>query len=190
MRRATRHSCPDCQDTAFRQVRETLFLQAYPLARRAAQVRSVSASASYTHLEREDIEQEMLLSIWVALPRFERARASLRTFIERVAANSLASALRREAAKKRTWIKGRDSTDDPPTLFLQIEVRLDFHRAMEKLSQTDMRVLELLMEDGPARIARTLGISRPAVYRSINRIRTALTEAGFGNKLRRSRTLC
>ena len=180
MRRETYRSDRKSENQDLRYVRDALFRQAYPFARRAAQVRSAAASAAHAHLEREDVEQEVLVRIWIALARFDRRKASLRTFVERVAANSVASSLRRETAKKRTKSKDHDSVTESRPVLLQIEVRVDFHRALGRLSPTDRRVAGLIAEEGPARIARILRISRSAVYRSIGRIRVALMEAGFG----------
>jgi DNA-directed RNA polymerase specialized sigma24 family protein len=74
-------------------VREALFEQAYPLARRAVQVRA--ASGAMRAGDREDFEQEALLGLWIALRRYDPSRASLRTFVERVTDNRFASLMRR-----------------------------------------------------------------------------------------------
>jgi DNA-directed RNA polymerase specialized sigma24 family protein len=72
------------------------FLAVYPVARRAAEVRTCAAVARTTvaRADRENLEQEALLAVWRALPHYNPSRASLRTFVERVAANRIASLLR------------------------------------------------------------------------------------------------
>jgi biotin operon repressor len=50
---------------------------------------------------------------------------------------------------------------------------------LRTLERTDREVARLLEEYRPAEIALALGISRAAVYRSIDRIREAFIEAGL-----------
>ena len=75
---------------------EATFEQAYPIAARAARVRATAAvvSGAIPVADREDFEQEGLTACWRALPQFDPARASLRTFIERVIASRIASLVR------------------------------------------------------------------------------------------------
>lgn len=161
-------------------IRETLFLEVYPFARRAAQVRSWAATARHTDLEREDLEQEALLSVWAALGRFDLTRASLRTFGESVVATCLASVVRRTRAVKRTKPADYEPPAESLRVLVSIELRIDIQRALRKQSPQDQKVARLLqLEYGPTQIARRLKISRAAVYRSIGRIRAAVQESGF-----------
>ena len=75
---------------------EVTFDQAYPFARRAAQVRAAAAvmTGIIPQADREDFEQEGLAACWRALPRFDPSRASLRTFCERIVAARLATLVR------------------------------------------------------------------------------------------------
>jgi RNA polymerase sigma factor (sigma-70 family) len=160
-------------------VLEEFFLQAYPFARRAAQVRSASAVRKFKELEREDLEQEALLSTWRLLSRFDHTRASLPTFVERVVATSIASVCRGRAAKKRIKHDDSDPPPEPLQLFVRIEFRIDFLRVVARLAPRDRKVALLLVEFSPTQIARSLKTSRQAVYRCINRIRAAFLEGGF-----------
>ena len=58
-----------------------IFLAAHPLARRAAQVRSIRVLGFLRTLglDRDDLEQEALISVWRAVSLFDPTRASLRT---------------------------------------------------------------------------------------------------------------
>jgi RNA polymerase sigma-70 factor (ECF subfamily) len=161
------------------QLREALFLQACPFASRAAQVRAVMAIPRHPDLEREDLEQDALLRLWLALIRFDPARASLRTFVERVVTSSVASLVRRTTAKKRTKTTGCEPAAESLHLLVRVELRLDLHDLLGDLGSRDRRVAGLLMENSPAQVARTLRISRTAVYRSIDRIRAALLGGGY-----------
>ena len=72
------------------------FLAIYPLARRAAKVRTAAAVARATLMpaDREDLEQEALVAVWKSLPNYDPLRASLRTFAERVVATRFVSLMR------------------------------------------------------------------------------------------------
>lgn len=52
-------------------------------------------------LDREDLAQELRLAIWRELRRFDPQRASLATFVDRVAQSTLASLIRYETAQCR-----------------------------------------------------------------------------------------
>ena len=161
---------------------EKLFIAAFPQARRAAEVRSASVMALLcgAAVDREDIKQEVLIGVWTALPRFDPARASLHTFVERVVVSNIASLFRRCRAKKRTNRPDEHLHGESPRLLVAVEFRVDLQRVLGKLASRDQDVARLLVAHGAAEVARRLRISRPAVYRSVNRIRTALVEAGFG----------
>ena len=158
-----------------------LFLQVYSRAIRAADVRSVGLKDALRELafDRDDVRQEMLVRIWIALPAFDPKRGSISTYIEHLVSTSIASLLRRLRTKRRT--KPTDVTEpaEPPDVFLSAEFRLDFERLLRDLSPRDRKVFQLLAENKPAQVARALRISRSAVYRSITRIRKALSTAGF-----------
>lgn len=53
-------------------VPEATFEQAYQHAKRAAEIRSKAAahSLAISPADREDVEQEALIGVWLALPRF------------------------------------------------------------------------------------------------------------------------
>lgn len=160
-----------------RGVRDVLFLEAYPFARRAAQMRAATFPRSI-YEDREDLEQHALVSVWAAIHRFDKSRASLRTFVERIVASSISSISRRMRAEKRT----RPPEFDPPSslqLIVRVELRVDLQRLIGRLCSVDRKVAQLLPECRPTEIAHRLKMSRAAVYRSITRIRTMLQEGGI-----------
>jgi RNA polymerase sigma factor (sigma-70 family) len=165
-------------DAEGRARREELFDLAYPLAQRAAKVRA-SSTPRYDYFDRDDLVQEAVAAVLAALDRYDEPRASLRTFVERVASNGIASTIRRARAEKRTSVDYWPVADSPG-LSLIVELRLDLSRALGTLGRPERRVARLLEEYRPAEIARALGISRTAVYRSIDRIRETFIEAGLG----------
>lgn len=160
---------------------KSLFLEAYPVARRAVQVRSAMFARvlRLAGLDRDDLEQELLLELFRALTRFDPTRASLPTYVDRVIAAKGISMIRREKAQKR-----RKTADipilNPAEISTNIELRVEIYRTLMPLSKFERRVARLLLSDyRPAEIARELLISRAAVYRGMDRIRDALRERGF-----------
>jgi RNA polymerase sigma factor (sigma-70 family) len=130
-------------------------------------------------VDRDDVRQEVFITLWAALPRFDPGRASLRTFVERIATTCMVSILRRVTAKKRTQPADYERARDPRQFLVSFEFYLDLDKVLGKLRRRDRRLAQLLLENSPAQVARTLRISRSAVYRSIERIRAALLEAGY-----------
>jgi RNA polymerase sigma-70 factor (ECF subfamily) len=159
---------------------EAAFQQAYPMALRAARVRSAAAvaTAGLPVDEREDLEQEALMGVWRALPRYDPSRASLRTFIERVIANRFASLLRaRRRQPKVESLEGQylGTRDGIP----MVEFRNDLQRVVDSLPERDRRLIPCLMEYNPTEASRSLGIARSTVYERIRRIRMAFVGAGL-----------
>ncbi len=160
---------------------EAAFQQAYPIALRAAQVRSAAcvATAGLPAAEREDLEQEALMWVWRALPHYDPSRSSLRTFIERVIANRFASLLRARRRQLRL-VPLEDQHLATRDGIPMVEFRSDLQRVEGSLPECDRRLLPLLMEYNPTDASRELGIARSTVYQRIRRIRAAFADAGFG----------
>ncbi len=158
-----------------------IFVEADPLARRAAQVHSARAvrALRIVGVDRDDLEQEALISVWRALSRFDPSRASLRTYVERIVRSTAASVLRKTCSQKRT--PSGMSHSRPLQILSSIELRIDIDRILNGVGAHDQRLARLLAEHTPAEVARIVGTSRPSVYRCITRIRIALMEGGHGS---------
>jgi RNA polymerase sigma-70 factor (ECF subfamily) len=155
--------------------------QALPLAMRAVQVRGAAAVASgrVTPADREDLEQEALLGLWLALRRYDASRASLRTFLECVADKRFASLLRRR--RSPVLIEHLDghriaTADGIPA----VQFHVDFERVLAPLGDSDRMLALLLVDHGPTEISRMLGVARSTVYARMARLRRAFLEAGYG----------
>ena len=160
---------------------DTNFERALPLALRAVQVRAAAAVATGRTLaaDREDLEQEALLGLWRALRRYDASRASLRTFLERVADKRFASLLRHR--RSPVVIERLDglqfaTADGIPA----VQFHVDFERVLAQLGDPDRVLALLLMEHGPTEISRMLGIARSNVYARLARLRRAFRQAGYG----------
>jgi len=155
--------------------------QVLPLALRAVQVRAAAAVASgrTPAADREDLEQEAFLGLWTALRRYDASRASLRTFLERVADKRFASLLRRRQSP--VVIDRLDghrfaTADGIPA----VQFHVDFERVLAPLGDPDRKLALLLIDHGPTEISRMLGIARSTVYARMARLRRAFREAGYG----------
>jgi RNA polymerase sigma-70 factor (ECF subfamily) len=155
--------------------------QVLPLALRAVQVRAAAAVATgrATAADRKELEQEALLGLWMALPHYDASRASLRTFLERVADKRFASLLRRRQSPfviERLDGHRFATPDGIPV----VQLHVDFERVLAPLSDPDRKLALLLIDHGPTEISRMLGIARSTVYARIARLRRAFREAGYG----------
>jgi RNA polymerase sigma factor (sigma-70 family) len=160
---------------------ELAFLQAFPHALRAARARYASAIALYGNgvLDLEDIQQEAVIAVWLALKRFDSDKASLRTFVERVVTSTVQSQLRRSRAAKRTKRDLPARATGSLELLVRIDFQLDLRSVLRGLTTQDRQVAYLVCEYRAAEVARILNVSRASVHRSIHRIRTTLQEVGF-----------
>jgi RNA polymerase sigma factor (sigma-70 family) len=160
---------------------EATFEQAYPIAVRAAKVRSTAAVASgaIRVADREDIEQEGLTACWRALPKFDPGRASLRTFIERVVASHITSLLR-SARRSPAFLPLSDA--QPPLIQSEAraqEFQADFERLSAAFGCPDRQLVLLLLEHSPAEVGRMMGIPPTTIHGRLVRLRRTFTEAGM-----------
>jgi RNA polymerase sigma factor (sigma-70 family) len=163
---------------------EATFEQAYPIAARAAKVRATAAvvSGAIPGADREDFEQEGLTACWRALPQFDPARASLRTFVEHVVAARLASLIRsanRVPASQPLDSASRCHVDSG---IGSLELHADVWRLLNLLSDGDRHLVLLLMEYSPSEASRLLGIARSTVYERIQRLRRTFADAGLASE--------
>jgi len=161
-------------------VNDEVLGRAYPLARRAAEVRAAAAVAtgSVPAHEYDDIAQELLVAVWRALPRYDATRASLRAYIERVVATQFTSLMRSRSRQPRlesTEVHQPVGLDGIPA----IERRIDIERASACLPDRDRRLAALFVDHTPTEASRALRISRSTVYEGSGRIRVAFTAAGL-----------
>lgn len=129
--------------------------------------------------DREDLLQEVALSIWQALPRF-RGDSSVRTFVLRIAHNKGIDHVVRERMRSRrvTGEPVREPADTAPGPDMLISGRQTEERLMEAvrtLSLGRRQVLTLALEGlTHAEIAHVLGISESNVGVRLHRARSDL----------------
>ncbi len=141
----------------------------------------VAASHARSASEREDLLQEIALSLWRALPRF-REEASLRTFAYRVARNCAIDHLR----KRRTIVAAGELVDQRPRAEDVLDRRGDRQRlldAIQALPLSQRHVLTLQLEGlSYAEIAEVIGITEKNVSARLSRARKTLRERLGGTR--------
>jgi RNA polymerase sigma-70 factor (ECF subfamily) len=149
--------------------------------------------------EAEDLVQETMLRAWKARDRYDQARASVRTWLYRIAANACLSALQGRA--RRPLPSGLGAPSDDPRAPLtpafdipwlqpfpdarfdigaRADLRLALVAAMQVLPPRQRAVLMLreVLDFSAAEVAAQLGTTVPAVNSALQRARAALAEAG------------
>ena len=140
----------------------------------------VRMAASYTNTaaDRDDLVQEMALSLWRALPHF-RGECSARTFLFRVAHNRAVTYLVRRRASP-SGVEGidlADSAPDPETGVMRGQQGERLRRAVHSLPLPYRQVVTLMLEDMEyGEIAQVLGISESNVGARLTRARQMLRD--------------
>ncbi|WP_226899989.1 sigma-70 family RNA polymerase sigma factor [Nonomuraea phyllanthi] len=149
--------------------------------------------------EAEDQVQETMLRAWKARDRYDAGRASLRTWLYRIATNVCLTALEGRARRPLPSGLGAPS-DDPqaplapvfdipwlqpfPDARVEVGVRADMRLALVAAMQTlparqrAVLLLREVLEFSAAEVAVQLGTTVPAVNSALQRARAALAEAG------------
>ena len=149
--------------------------------------------------EAEDLVQETMLRAWKARDRYDSTRASVRTWLYRIATNACLTALEGRARRPLPSGLGAPSEDpgapltpafDIPWLQPIPDVRLDVQRradmrlalvaAMQALPPRQRAVLVLreVLQFSAAEVAEQLDTTVPAVNSALQRARSALADAG------------
>jgi RNA polymerase sigma-70 factor (ECF subfamily) len=147
----------------------------------------------------EDLVQETMLRAWKARDRYDAARASVRTWLYRIATNACLTALETRARRPLPSALGAPS-DDPgaplapafdilwlepfPDARADVEARADMRlalvAAMQVLPARQRAVLLLreVLEFSAAEVAAQLGTTVTAVNSALQRARAALADVG------------
>ena len=159
--------------------------------------------------EREDIEQELWLAVLQHAERFDPARASLETFLDRVVSRAVAVLLRSRKRRKRgngmqplslesdftttgeglkplsDTISSEDVARRLGTQSVDPMARLEETEAVEsalaRMPERLRYICRRLMTGTVASVARELDISRHQVRKAVDEVRPYLEEAGLEN---------
>ena len=154
--------------------------------------------------EAEDLVQETMLRAWKARDRYDRARASVRTWLYRIATNACLTALEGRARRPLPSGLGAPSNDpgapltpafDIPwlqpfpdarfDLGMRADLRLALVAAMQVLPPRQRAVLVLreVLEFTAAEVAEQLETTVPAVNSALQRARAALADVGDAGEI-------
>ncbi len=157
------------------------FEDAYPIIRRVAGARAadVAKMCGLLNDERCDLEQEAVFQVWRKLARFDPTRSSLKTFIERIVANQMASSIRRRRALKRQVQPDERARSHVDCEADSVNLRIDVLRVLDGLRPDERDICQMLADHSAVDVSRRAGISRATIYRMIGHLRVAFTEAGL-----------
>lgn len=137
----------------------------------------LASSYEWNEPARQDLLQEILLAIWIALPRF-RHECSLRTFVFRIAHNrALSHVWRRKKVVSEQADEVVDRKPSPESTVIQHAEHSRLLDAIRLLPIPLRQVLTLALEDlSYSEISSVLGISENNVGVRMNRARKLLRE--------------
>ena len=129
--------------------------------------------------EREDVRSQLLLSFLIRWPKFDGARASVRTFASRVMDKELTSILRyRRAASRRE--RDLPISVTGPSSAARGAFRIDFARAIATLPAPVQETAIALFWCSTLEAANELRCSRQMIHTRKRQIRAVLVSAGVG----------
>lgn len=154
--------------------------------------------------EAEDLVQETMLRAWKARDRYDHTRATVRTWLYRIATNVCLTAM--EGRARRPLPSGLGAPSDDPGAPLtpafdvpwlqpfpdarfdagvRADMRLALVAAMQVLPARQRAVLVLreVLEFSAAEVADQLGTTVPAVNSALQRARAALAEGGAAEEV-------
>lgn len=129
--------------------------------------------------EQEDVRSQLLLSFLLRWPKFDPARASVRTFASRVMDKELTSILRHQLAPSR---REQEFPQPTPTVSAAVRghFRIDVERSIANLPVAIQETARALFWCSTLEAAEELRCSRQIIHLRKRRIRRALVSAGIG----------
>lgn len=169
-------------------------------------------TAGYTPADVEDIEQDLMLDLIERLNKYDAAKAKLTTFIDRIVDHKIANLLAERRAAKRdlsktftnldTPFEGHDGekltllditgTDDylermgfqnKPAQEAQ-DIQIDLDTAIQRLSDDERQLLDLLQVKTLTEAAHVLGKKRTTLAYHVKRIHKTLKSMGLNDAWR------
>ncbi len=174
-----------------------------------AKARQLCRRRDFSPSEQEDIEQELWLAVLEKAERFDPARASLETFLDRVVSRAVAMLLRSRKRRKRgngvlplslesdftstgEGLKPLSDTVSSEDVarrlgtqsadpFARLEQTEAVEYALARMPERLRDICRRLMTGTVASVARELGISRHQVHKAVEEARPYFEEAGLEN---------
>ncbi|MBF0178163.1 MAG: sigma-70 family RNA polymerase sigma factor [Magnetococcales bacterium] len=162
--------------------------------------RRLARQPGFSPADVEDIEQDLMLDMFRRMARFDPSRASLDTFMARVATNRVASLLDEvpgmKEQQKTTSLNELVQDDDGSVIELidtiasgqalwyehplswheAIDLRVDLSHLLDQLSPCLRRLAERLMEETVTEISNSTGTPRYKLYEGVGKIRSKFNQ--------------
>ncbi len=137
--------------------------------------------AGFRPQDREDLEHDLVLRVLEQRHRFAPGRGTWPAFVWRVVERAGDNVLRSRGRTKRATRPTKPVPESAPAPDRAEEGArtADLARALEALPDDLRATVELVRAHGVAGAARVLGISRPAVYARLRRVRARPAWAGL-----------
>jgi RNA polymerase sigma-70 factor (ECF subfamily) len=135
--------------------------------------------------DRKDLQQEILLQLWNAFPKFD-GRVKISTWMYKIALNTAISFYRNESKHKNNQTNIDESIisiSDLEQDHSDIDEKITMlHQFIERLNEMDKALIFLYLEDNSYKeIAQIVGITETNVATKLNRIKKNLKEQ-FNNQ--------
>ena len=169
----------------------------------------------FTEGDRDDIEQELLLSLWLRLEGFDPRRGHLNAFTKTIIRTAVANLVERQQAAKRGGGRRHVSVDDEVGsekgkplrrgdlldqdaalrrlgrarrhFTDEADLQMAVEEALEHLSPEAAELAKGLRELTPTELSRASNIARGTLFDRILKLRKSFSEAGVEEFLPRSR---
>ena len=157
----------------------------------------------FTESDCEDIQQDLVLHVWLRLPNWDSRRASRHTFVARVIENFVKNLIKRQKAAYRDYRKNAYSLDDElkqdngarisrrgqvsQEYFLEAtgrtpsnhELKIDLQRLLDHLTPEQQEICIRLKTSTISELSAAMGKPRSSVYEKIYKLRPHLESAGL-----------
>ncbi len=170
---------------------------------------SLVGTSGFTNDDLDDIRQELTLDLLNRIPDYDPEKSAFNTFISGIVDNGIAAMIEARSAAKRDWRKLNTSLnvdvpdsenewieqiqivsredlpwndgETPDSPFDKCDRNITLRDAIAILPPRQRELCLLLTQMNISDISSEMGMSRPALYRMIARIRKKLLESGFKN---------
>jgi len=168
-------------------------------------------TAGFTRLDREDLEQEMMLDLLMRLPKFDPNKSTHKTFVARVVERKVSNLIRHRTQEMRDYRRETYSLNEPiddgdggtiersQTIADQhdrrpgrhrrsdqeaVELVLDVQAMLMRLPADLRRLCELLKSGSIADAVREMDIPRTTLNYRVKKLRKLFEKAGLRDYLR------
>ena len=168
--------------------------------------RQLVGKAGLTEIDRQDLEQELMIDLLSRMKHFNPAKGKKTTFMTRIVERRISNILEARFAQCRDWRKCTASLNDPipggdddsterieqvssdgqmghqgrETIEQrQNDIRFDVDRVIAALPEDLQELCEKLQSSNMAEIAREMGVPCSTLYGKLTKLRDAFREAGL-----------